>query len=397
MVWAEWRTEVRVGVLVGSLSISAGGSYTYSMNIVNHLELNGLKNQDFVLICGPKEFEMLDAKFPGSVRVYKPRYQSKLFRVAQYIKALIELSVTRKPISIESIQNWNILKVVENLSLDLIWSIEPLGFPFDIPYVTTVWDLEHRNKPFFPEVSRNGEWERRESRYSKVLGKATFIVTGTLVGKQEIVNLYRVNPERVIVAPFPVHQNLQSVSSERNPNLIFYPAQFWPHKNHANLIEAFKLSCDTEPDLKLLLVGSDRGRQAEIQRLVNDLGLNSNVEFLGTISNLELENLYQTASLMIYPSFFGPDNLPPLEAISFQCPVAASDHSGSREQFKNGIPLFDPTDIAEISQIISGRGSLQISLDFQKKMLDSSNIDSFFEAVERHLNQFAKMARNFNS
>jgi glycosyltransferase involved in cell wall biosynthesis len=221
-------------------------------------------------------------------------------------------------------------------------------------------------------------------------------VTGTIVGKQEIVNFYRINPERVIIAPFPMHLKLRDVSTERNPNLIFYPAQFWPHKNHANLVEAFKLSSVIEPDLKLLLVGSDRGSQGKIQRLVNDLGLNSNVEFLGTVSNLELENLYQTASLMIFPSFFGPDNLPPLEAISFQCPVAASDHPGSREQFKNGIPLFDPTNVAEMSQIISDRGSLQISLEFQKKMLDSSTIYSFFCTLEKHLNQFAKIARNFN-
>ena len=98
---------------------------------------------------------------------------------------------------------------------------------------------------------------------------------------------------------------------------------------------------------------------------------------------------------MIFPSFFGPDNLPPLEAISFQCPVAASDQPGSREQFKNGIPLFDPTNIAEMSKIISDRRNVQVSLEFQKKMLDSLSIESYFCTMEQHLNQFAKIARNF--
>jgi len=388
---------LRIGVLVGNLSISAGGSYTYSMNIVNYLEKNGLNDHNFVLICGPSEFEMLNLKFPGRVVPYKSHSRWRLIRVAQYFKSLAQLSASQKQITLDNIQNWNILSVVYNLTLDFIWSIEPLAFPLDIPYLTTVWDLEHRNKPFFPEVSQNGEWDRRESRYSNVLGKATFIVTGTIVGKQEIVNFYRINPERVIIAPFPMHLKLRNTPSERNLNLIFYPAQFWPHKNHVNLIDAFKLSTVIEPDLKLLLVGSDRGTLKEIRRLVNDLGLDSNVKFLGTISNDELENLYQTASLMIFPSFFGPDNLPPLEAISFQCPVAATDHPGSREQFKNGIPLFDPTNIAQMSQVILDRRSLQISLDFQKKMLDSSGIDSFFGSVEQHLNQFAKIARNFKS
>jgi glycosyltransferase involved in cell wall biosynthesis len=393
----ERRIELRIGVLIGNLSISAGGSYTYSMNIVDYLEKNGFKSHDFILICGPREFEMLNSKFPGYVSVYKSHSGKRLIRYFQHVKSLIQLMFSREKITLEGILNWNVLSSVNGLSLDLIWSTEPLGFPFDIPYVTTVWDLEHRNKPFFPEVSQNGEWVQRESRYSKVLGRATFIVTGTIVGKQEIVSSYCINPERVIVAPFPMHSGLKSVSSERDSNLIFYPAQFWSHKNHVNLIEAFRLSSMNEPELKLVLVGSDRGRMAEIRRLVNDLGLNSSVEFLGTITKLELEKLYQTASLMIFPSFFGPDNLPPLEAISFGCPVAASDHAGSREQYKGGIPLFDPTDVSEISQAISDRGSYQISPDFRKMMLDSLSIESFFNIMESYFDQFAKIARNFRS
>lgn len=386
---------MRIGVLVGKLGISAGGSYTYSMNILNYLEKNNSDYHELFFICGSEEHQILESKFPGRVSSFKPRSPRPLIRGFQYFKSFLQLFFSRKLITVEKIQNWNIFSTVEDLSLDLIWSIEPLGFTFDTPYITTVWDLEHRKKPYFPEVSLYGEWERRESRYSKVLGKATFIVTGTNVGKEEIQHFYRINSERIIVAPFPMHSNANAKSIARDINLIFYPAQFWPHKNHANLVEAFKLATAVEPDLKLLLVGSDRGNQKEIRNLVTKLGLKSNIEFLGTISDLELQSLYQVASLMIFPSFFGPDNLPPLEAISFKCPVAAADQPGSREQFKNGIPLFDPTNVIEMSEIILNRRNLEISNDYREKMLNFTNIESFFGVFEEYLSQYARIAKNF--
>jgi glycosyltransferase involved in cell wall biosynthesis len=289
--------------------------------------------------------------------------------------------------------------IKESVSLVYFLSPNPLALDLvDTPMITTVWDLGHRDIPEFVEISGDRHYEEREFFYRQTIPKSFRVIVDTDRTAERIQAIYGVLENRIIVQGLGVVQ--PAVPKRMNgtgSQFFLYPAQFWPHKNHVNLIDAFKLSTVIEPDLKLLLVGSDRGTLKEIRRLVNDLGLDSNVKFLGTISNDELENLYQTASLMIFPSFFGPDNLPPLEAISFQCPVAATDHPGSREQFKNGIPLFDPTNIAQMSQVILDRRSLQISLDFQKKMLDSSGIDSFFGSVEQHLNQFAKIARNFNS
>ena len=43
------------------------------------------------------------------------------------------------------------------------------------------------------------------------------------------------------------------------PGYLFYPAQFWPHKNHATLLAALALLRDRGVKKRLVLCGSDRG------------------------------------------------------------------------------------------------------------------------------------------
>ena len=48
------------------------------------------------------------------------------------------------------------------------------------------------------------------------------------------------------------------------------------------------------------------------------------------------------------PTFFGPTNIPQLEAFALGCPVATSRIYGIPEQVGNAAMLFDPTSISEI-------------------------------------------------
>ena len=195
---------MRVGVLVGNLNVKAGGSHTYAMQILNYLEKNKFPNIEFSFICSGDQFDFLNERFHGSVAAFDNPSRVKIQRYLGYLFSAINIFFSKKRLTRERVLNLKLITVVENSSLDLVWSIEPMAFPLDIPYVTTVWDLEHRRQPFFPEVSSYGEWERRESGYSKVLSRATFVITGTFIGKEQIEKFYGVNSERIIVAPFPL-------------------------------------------------------------------------------------------------------------------------------------------------------------------------------------------------
>jgi glycosyltransferase involved in cell wall biosynthesis len=82
------------------------------------------------------------------------------------------------------------------------------------------------------------------------------------------------------------------------------------------------------------------------------LGLQDQVHFLGFVPAEDLRALYSNALALTFASFFGPDNLPPLEAFALGCPVAASRVSGAQEQLGDAALLFDPADPDDIASTI---------------------------------------------
>jgi glycosyltransferase involved in cell wall biosynthesis len=240
----------------------------------------------------------------------------------------------------------------------------------EIPYVTVVWDLQHRRQPFFPEVSDDGKWAYRERWLSTVLRRAALVVAGTTVGQEEIERFYGVLPERIRIIPHPTPTFVSRAENRDAKRLLpsdylFYPAQFWPHKNHANLLEALALLRREGLDLSLALTGSDQGNEAFIRQTAQRLGIASHVHLLGFVSQPELVSLYRNALALAYVTFFGPENLPPLEAFAAGCPVIASRVAGAEEQLGDAALLVDPRRPEEIAAAVKrlrGDASLRAQL-----------------------------------
>ena len=249
----------------------------------------------------------------------------------------------------------------------------PWAEPVSVPYIATVWDLEHRKQPCFPEVSTIGwRWEDRERNYRRLLPRATRVITGTSTGKKEIVSFYGVNPDNVHVCHFPrttifIAFPLDARKCNIDNPFIFYPAQFWRHKNHVNLFLALRLlNANSDDPLRLVLTGSDKGIFQYIKETVHQLGLAQQVHILDFVSREDLIGLYRQAVALVFPSFFGPDNLPPLEAFAAGCPVAAARVAGADEQLGDAAILFDPanpTEIAETIRRIRDNEELRAELD----------------------------------
>ena len=253
--------------------------------------------------------------------------------------------------------------LVREQQIDVVWFLRQGGGRVSVPYITTVWDLAHRSHPYFPEVSITGwDWEGREQTYRSVLPRASFILTGTNAGKGEIVHYYRVNPENVIVVPFPVpefpikdHRHGILDTRERygiRGDFLIYPAQFWPHKNHVNILVALALLKQRGIVIEMVFTGSDKGNAGHVLRKINELGLQDQVHMLGFVPREDLKALYSNALALTFASFFGPDNLPPLEAFALGCPVIASRVSGAQEQFGDAALLFEPADPEDLASAI---------------------------------------------
>jgi glycosyltransferase involved in cell wall biosynthesis len=241
---------------------------------------------------------------------------------------------------------------------------DTLSFESGVAYLFAVHDLNHRLQPEFPEVAANGEWERREHLFGGGITGATLVLADSEVGREDIVRLYGRDEGSVKVLPYPPPVTGRAGTDEIRQlkkrfglpeRYLFYPAQFWPHKNHERLVRAFAVAQKQIPGMTIVFTGASEGalRQqtfARLKEIVAELNLGSRVLFLGYVADDDLVTLFSGAHALVMPTFFGPTNIPVLEAWQYECPVLTSDIRGIREQVGDAGVLVDPTSIEAICE-----------------------------------------------
>jgi glycosyltransferase involved in cell wall biosynthesis len=179
------------------------------------------------------------------------------------------------------------------------------------------------------------------------------------VGKRQVIESYAAQPELLHELPFVAPSCLDGeVAPYDGPiplpeKFLFYPAQFWAHKNHHSLIRALAMLRSRIPDIKLVCAGAAKNGFPAVHRLVEELGLSDHVLFLGYVPERQMPALYLRARALVMPTFFGPTNIPPLEAMKIGCPAAVSNIYAMPEQTKGAALLFDPSSVEEIALAIS--------------------------------------------
>jgi len=344
---------MRVGILAPVAEETIGGGYTFEHEIFERvLECAEASNHEFVVFEDLKgrrvkskrpnlRYVSLKGSFPA--RAYSKLRNASKRNVYWWEKRWIGTILTR-----------------EQIEFFLSTSFETLTL--DIPFLVIVWDLQHRLQPFFPEVSSVGRWQRREKFFSQVLSRAAYVITGTQAGKKEVQMFYGVAAERIRILPHPTPRfaleegasDAVELAKYRLPRpYIFYPAQFWSHKNHVAILRAI-LQLKEADNLRLPVVftGSDQGNESYVRQLVQKLQLEDQVFFLGQVSRQTLRALYQNALALCYVSFFGPENLPPLEAFALGCPVIAANVPGASEQLGDAAIRVNPANELEIAQAL---------------------------------------------
>jgi glycosyltransferase involved in cell wall biosynthesis len=133
---------------------------------------------------------------------------------------------------------------------------------------------------------------------------------------------------------------------------LLYPAQFWPHKNHFRLIEAFRDVVAEVPDLKLVLTGKKRFGYDAVMAAINKFGLNDNVCLLGYVEREDLRAIYKLATALVMPSLFESVSIPIYEAFQVGTPVAASGILAIPDQVGDAGLLFDPKSVPSIKEAI---------------------------------------------
>ena len=354
-----------MGVFALSVDQELGGGYTIERDIIDALEqqASGAKHELFLFSSSPDQGN--GSRLPV-FRIKKPGPSSLVRRAALVYTRVLSMLHGEAEFSLEWTRQLRWLSEgVARSGADLVVCLTPGFLPtLDVPCFTIVWDLQHRLQPWFPEVSAGREWISRDRNYERTLGRAARVIVGTTVGQREASSFYRVPEQNIRVLPHPAPAfALEAGRSEASPAgeklargrpYLFYPAQFWPHKDHVTALRALRTLKNRGLDLRLVLCGSDKGNRGWVEAECSRLGLARDVEFEGFVTRERLVALYRDAFALVYPSWFGPENLPPLEAFAIGCPVVAASVPGSEEQLGDAALLFETGDEVSLATAIEG-------------------------------------------
>lgn len=265
-----------------------------------------------------------------------------------------------------------------------------------VPTVISLMDLSYIH---FPELFTKKDLYQLKNWTAYSVKKAKKIFTISEASKRDILKIYHIPEERVIVI-YPGIKTRMHLSPHVYPmneltskfgikkDYILFVGTLQPRKNISRLIEAFSqvLKKDEYKELQLVIVGKKGWQYEEILEAPQKHGVTDSVKFLDFVSDEDLSLLYQNAICYVLPSLYEGFGLPVLEAMKHNCPVITSNVSSLPEAGGDAALYVDPNntkDIAEKIELLASDRKLREELI--KKGKNQINKFSWEESAKKAL------------
>ena len=218
-------------------------------------------------------------------------------------------------------------KKLIRLGCDLVYFASPTEKSASLQtlnFITTVWDNCHRDMPEFPEVRSFGRFQSRERFFRNQLSPSLLTLTDSKALAEMLAHRYGVDRERLLPMDFSPAATLSLTELPSTEDVLkkyslesgyfFYPAQFWAHKNHIRILEALVQLNLEGLRFNVVFSGGNQGSRAHVDHFVQRNNLVHQVRFLDFVPAADMPGLYHGCLAVVMPTYFGPTNLPPLEA-----------------------------------------------------------------------------------
>jgi len=334
-------------LVVIDYSESFGGGFTYVLNMIDILLDHSFAKHGISFIFAPTSVET------DSILVER-NVSTLIDDLLVYRSGGLKYKIQRNLMKIFSKfrEKSFIDRIAEKYAVDAVYFLTPsdIGKKCVLtPFIFTVWDFCHRDwRGKFPEIDPYVS-EKRDILFNDVLKRALNVVVDSDDLAQKAVDYYGVDIKKIVKIPFlmpdlsnmPVNEKVVEKYSLKKP-FIFYPAQFWEHKNHKYIIESVSiLKHKHNRIINVVFCGRDFGSLKSVQELAKERQVADLVEYLGFIPKEDVWGLYKNALALVMPTYFGPTNIPPIEALSAGCPVIYSDFPSFREEFNGMVEFID--------------------------------------------------------
>jgi len=206
---------------------------------------------------------------------------------------------------------------------------------------------------------------KRAKIYEKFCSKVDMVIALSPIEKELIVKKFDINEEKLAVIPngvfFEEYKKPRKLISRGKygvPNdatLLLFVGQLRKFKGVDYLIKAFKILCDFNKNIYLLIKAQVPLLLSEYQSMVRSLGISDKVVFTSeNLSQSDLVDLYHSCDIYVHPSLAECLSLVILEAMACGKPVVATNVGGTSYEVIDGETgfLVKPRNARELSDKI---------------------------------------------
>ncbi len=327
---------MKIGIDLHTASGITQGTRTYTINIVKHLLKLDHQNEYNLYVTGNHNY--FKSLFSQENVFFK-----KVFPPQRLIRIPFSFPIK---LAMDSID---------------IFHCQYMGPPFSLtPQIVMLHDIIHE---YMPEHYPKSLCRLMQMFYPLSARKASRILTVSESSKRDIMKYYKIPEHKIIVTYNGVSEDFHPINDkEKSKDIlnkygikgeyILYVGRLEPRKNISGLIKAYHQIKRNNVKHKLVLAGTKYFQHEEIFETVNNLELQEEVIFPGSIKDEDLPLLYNCATLFVYPTFAEGFGIPPLEAMACGTPVISSNTSSIPEVVGNAGILIDPYNTEELASAI---------------------------------------------
>lgn len=344
--------------VVSDVLINSGGGLHMAMTAFNNFKKISNPKFEIKFICTSKDlFKKLKAELNIEPLLFdKQNLFNKMllklngFNLIKYINNKFSLN--------------NLFEIfLKKNDIDLVFFLSPSSlvlFCNNTNFVYTIWEFQHKFTPFFPEYKSNSI-QIKDNLNEFAIKKAYKLILGNNTDLYNFSQIYNVRLERLQTLMFPsyltTHIKEQEINDGEfpeynklinNKKFIFYPAQFWAHKNHQYVIDAFSKIKDKS--LFCVFTGIDKGNLNFIKKYIENKNLKDQFIIFNYLDDEKIKFLYKKCFAVVFPSYVGSHSFPLFEGFFYRKPVIYNKYTIDKELsdkvFK--LDIEDPSNLKKI-------------------------------------------------
>lgn len=300
-----------------------GGISRYFVELIRHL--NRRENIEIKIIA-PLYINSYARELDNGIvsGVYIPRFP----KTARLIKLFSQIT-----------SPWSVSRFSPDIVHETYYSYKPLISSEKVKTVITVYDMIHeRLSKFFPYGDKTHLIKQQAVK------RADHVICISETTKQDLIEILGIDQSKISVVHLGFDLTVTSEETDRrcfSEPYLLYVGDREGYKNFARFLTAYSINQNLYKYYKIICFGGGKFKQTE-QQLCKNLGLSPNSVLYFEGSDTTLAQLYRHAAALVYPSLYEGFGIPPLEAMSYGCPVICSSGGSIPEVVGDAGSFFDP-------------------------------------------------------